>query len=48
MFRSLRKGHGLVVVAELLGYARLDQMRRYSLPTQADRQCAINSLLTNG
>jgi hypothetical protein len=31
----------------LLGHARLDQTRRYSLPTQADRQRAINGLLTD-
>ncbi|HKR50868.1 MAG TPA: tyrosine-type recombinase/integrase [Pseudonocardiaceae bacterium] len=45
--RLVREGHDLVVVAELLGHARLDQTRRYSLPTQADRQRAINSLLTD-
>jgi integrase/recombinase XerC len=45
--RLVREGHDLVVVAELLGHARLDQTRRYSLPTQADRQHAINSLLTD-
>ncbi|MGH3538033.1 MAG: tyrosine-type recombinase/integrase [Pseudonocardiaceae bacterium] len=45
--RLVRQGHDLVVVAELLGHARLDQTRRYSLPTQADRQRAINSLLTD-
>ena len=45
--RLVREGHDLVVVAELLGHGRLDQTRRYSLPTQADRQRAINSLLTD-
>jgi site-specific recombinase XerD len=45
--RLVRQGHDLVVVAELLGHARLDQTRRYSLPTQIDRQRAINSLLTD-
>jgi integrase/recombinase XerC len=45
--RLVRQGHDLVLVAELLGHARLDQTRRYSLPTQADRQRAINSLLTD-
>ena len=45
--RLVRQGHDLVVVAELLGHARLDQTRRYSLPTQADCQQAINSLLTD-
>jgi site-specific recombinase XerD len=45
--RLVREGHDLVVVAELLGHARLDQTRCYSLPTQADRQRAINSLLTD-
>jgi integrase len=45
--RLVRQGHDLVVVAELLGHARLDQTRRYSLPTQADRQRAINSLPTD-
>lgn len=45
---SFREGYDLVLVAELMGHARLDQVRRYSLPTQADRQRAIDSLLTDG
>ncbi|WBQ03410.1 tyrosine-type recombinase/integrase [Kribbella sp. CA-293567] len=36
----VRDGHDLVLVAELMGHARLDQTRRYSLPTQADRELA--------
>jgi integrase/recombinase XerC len=42
--RLVRDGHDLVLVAELMGHSRLDQTRRYSLPTQADRERAINSL----
>jgi integrase/recombinase XerC len=45
--RLVREGHDLVLVAELMGHARLEQVRRYSLPTQADRQRAIDSLLTD-
>jgi site-specific recombinase XerD len=40
----VRQGHDIVIVAELMGHARLDQTRRYSLPTQADGERAINSL----
>lgn len=40
----VRQGHDIVLVAELMGHARLDQTRRYSLPSQADRERAINSL----
>jgi len=42
--RLIREGHDIVVVAELMGHKRLDQTRRYSLPTQADRERAILSL----
>jgi hypothetical protein len=44
---SFREGHDIVVVAELMGHKRLDQTRRYSLPTQADRENAILSLPTD-
>ena len=42
----VRQGHDLVLVlvAELMGHKQLDQTRRYSLPTQADRERAIGSL----
>jgi hypothetical protein len=35
------------VVADLMGHASLDQTRRYTLPTAADRERAVNSLLTD-
>jgi site-specific recombinase XerD len=37
----VRGGADLVVVAEMLGHARLDQTRRYTLPTAADREKAL-------
>jgi site-specific recombinase XerD len=43
----VRQGHDLVLVAELLGHARLDTVRAYSLPTDTDRQHAIDGLLTD-
>jgi integrase/recombinase XerC len=43
----VRDGHDLVLVAELMGHARLETTRAYALPTAADRQRAINSLPTD-
>jgi len=40
----VRGGIDLVVVAEMLGHARLDQTRRYTLPTTADREKALTLL----
>jgi len=40
----VRGGHDLVVVAELAGHRRLETTRRYSLPNDADRQAAVDSL----
>lgn len=40
----VRGGHDLVVVAELAGHRRLETTRRYSLPNEADRQAAVDSL----
>jgi site-specific recombinase XerD len=42
--RLVRDGHDLVLVAELMGHARTETTRGYSLPTAADAQAAINSL----
>ena len=43
----VRDCHDLVLVAELMGHARLETTRAYALPTAADRQRAINSLPTD-
>lgn len=40
----VRGGHDLVVVAELAGHRRLETTRRYSLPSEADRQAAVDGL----
>jgi site-specific recombinase XerD len=40
----VRGGTDLVIVADLLGHARLDQTRRYALPTAADRRQALDLL----
>jgi site-specific recombinase XerD len=40
----VRGGHDIVLVAELAGHRRLETTRRYSLPSHADRQAAMDSL----
>ena len=40
---SFRDGYDLVLVAELMGHARIKTTRGYSLPTADDAQGAINS-----
>ncbi|MGZ6638388.1 MAG: hypothetical protein ACXVII_36690 [Solirubrobacteraceae bacterium] len=39
-----RSGNDLVLVAELAGHQRLETTRRYSLPSAADRQAAIDAV----
>jgi site-specific recombinase XerC len=40
----VRSGNDLVLVAALAGHRRLETTRRYSLPSAADRQAAIDAL----
>ncbi|MFI6599675.1 tyrosine-type recombinase/integrase [Nonomuraea sp. NPDC050536] len=40
----LRSGVGLVVVAQVLGHARLDMTRLYTLPTDPDLEAAVATL----
>ncbi|HZG65887.1 MAG TPA: tyrosine-type recombinase/integrase [Herpetosiphonaceae bacterium] len=43
----IRAGQDLVLVAELTGHARLETVRRYSLPTERDKQRAVDMLPTD-
>ena len=40
----VRRGNDLVMVAELAGHQKLETTRRYTLPSQADRQRAVDDL----
>ncbi len=40
--RLVRAGNDLVLVAELAGHSRLETTRRYSLPSDTDRQAAMD------
>lgn len=40
----VRGGNDIVLVAELAGHRRLETTRRYSLPSAADRQAAMEAL----
>jgi len=42
--RLVRAGNDIVLVAELAGHARLETTRRYSLPSDAERQAAMDAL----
>jgi len=42
--RLVRAGNDIVLVAELAGHARLEATRRYSLPSDADRQAAMDAV----
>ena len=44
MTNLVRGGNDLALVAELAGHRRLETTRRYSLPSAADRQAAMDGL----
>jgi site-specific recombinase XerD len=41
----IRSGADVVLVAEIAGHRRLDTTRRYSLPSEADRDAAVEAVL---
>jgi site-specific recombinase XerD len=41
----IRSGADVVMVAEIAGHRRLDTTRRYSLPSQADRDAALEAVV---
>ena len=41
----IRSGADFVLVAEIAGHRRLDTTRRYSLPSEADRDAAVEAVL---
>lgn len=44
MTNLVRAGYDLVLVAEIAGHRRLETTRRYSLPSAADREAAMESI----
>jgi integrase/recombinase XerC len=41
----VRSGADVVLVAEIAGHRRLDTTRRYSLPSQADKDAAVEAVV---
>jgi site-specific recombinase XerD len=46
--KLVRGGSDVVLVAELAGHRRLETTRRYSRPSDADRQLAMDGLEVEG
>ncbi len=44
MTNLVRAGNDLVLVAEIAGHKRLETTRRYSLPSQTDREAAMEGI----
>jgi len=42
----VRQGEDLVMVSEIAGHVKLETTRRYSLPSVADRQAAMERMET--
>ena len=42
--QMVRQGEDLVMVAEIAGHVRIETTRRYSLPSKADRQAAMERM----
>jgi len=40
----VRRGNDLIMVAELAGHQKLETTRRYTLPSAADQQRAVEDL----
>lgn len=47
MTNLVRNGNDLVMVAEIAGHKRLETTRRYSLPSEADRQAAMEGIVVD-
>ena len=43
----IRGGSDIVLVAELTGHARLETIRRYSLPSEKDKERAVARLMVD-
>jgi site-specific recombinase XerD len=43
----IRSGADVVMVAEIAGHRRLDTTRRYSLPSEADKDAALEAVLVD-
>lgn len=43
----IRDGKDPILVAELLGHGSLDTTRRYALPSEADKEAALDALITD-
>jgi integrase/recombinase XerD len=41
----IRSGADVVLVAEIAGHRRLDTVRKYSLPSEADKDAALEAVL---
>jgi integrase/recombinase XerC len=45
MTNLIRSGADVVLVAEIAGHRRLDTVRKYSLPSEADKDAVLEAVL---